>query len=104
MSEILIIEKNMCIISLEEYNELRDFKKTIEENNVYYTSPFFPTRIISVDEAVKEITLFARECKEREDKKSREEYDLNTKYCELLDKKGVQLILKFSNFIKRFKK
>lgn len=54
------MEKNTVLLSLEQYNELRDFKKEIEKGNVlkiYYSySGYDHNDFINIGDALKEIS------------------------------------------------
>lgn len=52
------MKKNIVSINLEDYNELRDFKKDIEDGFTYVVETYFGSylyKIISTDEALKKM-------------------------------------------------
>jgi hypothetical protein len=64
------MERNTVVLSLEEYNALRDFKSNLEKGNTYrtykytqlYNGSYMSGVIyISTDEAVKEATALGKE-------------------------------------------
>jgi len=74
------MEKNTILLDLNEYNELRDFKREIEDGNTYRVSSTF-TRVsafVSTDDAIEEMGNIIKITEEKLEAKEKEINELKS--------------------------
>ena len=83
------MEKNTVLLSLEEYNALRDFKKEIEKGNtikIYCGYSGNPQHYYSAENALKEIEIINKQLYEGNNKSFKENIKLKEQHITELER------------------
>lgn len=71
------MEQNTVILSLDNYNDLREFKEKIEQDYTFYVNIHYTYKLVSKSETVKDLTKEINKLSKEPQKLKNEIYDLS---------------------------